>query len=60
MKIAIDAMGGDFAPQATVEGAVMAVKAYQIPVTLVGRETDINKELAKYDVPRDDVPSQSG
>ncbi len=54
-NIYVDAMGGDFAPQATVEGAVMAVKAYQIPVTLVGRETDINKELAKYDVPRDDV-----
>ena len=51
-NIYVDAMGGDFAPEATVEGAVMAVKAYQTPVTLVGRETEIKKELAKYDVPQ--------
>ena len=50
-NIYIDAMGGDFAPQATVEGAVMAVKAYGTPVTLVGREEDIQKELSKYNVP---------
>ena len=51
-NIYIDAMGGDFAPQATVEGAVMAVKTYQVPVTLIGNEAEISKELAKHDVPQ--------
>lgn len=37
MKIIVDAMGGDLAPQATVEGAVNAVKEYGIDVILVGR-----------------------
>jgi phosphate acyltransferase len=48
LPIAIDAMGGDFAPAAMVEGAIRAAKL-GIPVTLVGRETDINRELEKYE-----------
>jgi glycerol-3-phosphate acyltransferase PlsX len=34
--IAVDAMGGDYAPEATVEGAVFAAKEFGIPVALVG------------------------
>lgn len=37
MKIIVDAMGGDFAPQAPVEGAVSAVKELGATVILVGR-----------------------
>ena len=37
MRIAIDAMGGDHAPQAIVEGAVMAAKEWKdIEIVLVG------------------------
>lgn len=43
MKIAIDAMGGDNAPQATVEGAIQAVREYGITVFLFGIENEIIK-----------------
>ena len=36
MKIAVDAMGGDYAPEEIVLGAVEAVKAYDFDVVLVG------------------------
>jgi glycerol-3-phosphate acyltransferase PlsX len=53
MKIGIDAMGGDRAPECTVEGAVMAVKEYEdYHVTLVGDETEIKRELDRYDYSR--------
>lgn len=41
MKIIVDAMGGDNAPQATVRGALDAVKEYGVEVILVGRGEDI-------------------
>jgi len=48
MKIAIDAMGGDFAPHAIVEGAFWASKRHGIKVVLVGDEDQVSKELSKY------------
>ena len=45
MKIVIDAMGGDNAPQATVEGAVQAINEYGIDVILTGDRAQIEKEL---------------
>ena len=48
MKIAVDAMGGDFAPRAIVEGAVLASKKYGMRVVLVGDEDQVSKELSKY------------
>ncbi len=48
LPIALDAMGGDFAPAAMVEGAVRAAKE-GIPVTLVGRETEVRRELEKFE-----------
>lgn len=45
MKIAVDAMGGDFAPRNAVEGAVDACREFQLPVILVGREGEIKQEL---------------
>lgn len=47
--IALDAMGGDYAPVETVKGAVEAVNENKgIKVILVGREEEIKSELAKY------------
>jgi glycerol-3-phosphate acyltransferase PlsX len=48
MKIAVDAMGGDFAPQVIVEGAVLAAKRYGVKVVLVGDEDQVSKELSRY------------
>ena len=49
IRIAVDAMGGDFAPLETVKGAVQAAREYDIAIQLVGNEAQIKEELAKYD-----------
>jgi len=49
MKIAVDAMGGDYAPEEIVKGAVMAAKEYGTEIILVGPQERIEEELAKYD-----------
>lgn len=48
MKIAVDAMGGDFAPQNVVEGAFKAAKEHGVKVVLVGDEDQVSKELSRY------------
>ena len=53
MKIVVDAMGGDFAPQNVVAGAVDAVKEYKVCVTLVGLSDRIEEELKKHSFPKD-------
>ena len=57
VTVALDAMGGDYAPKETVSGAIEAVKEFdQISVILVGREADINAELSGYeDYPKDRI-----
>ena len=47
MKIILDAMGGDNAPEAPVMGALDAVKAYGADIILVGRGEEILKVLKK-------------
>lgn len=47
MFIAVDAMGGDHAPGAVVEGALQAVEEHQISVLLVGDEESIRRELER-------------
>jgi glycerol-3-phosphate acyltransferase PlsX len=47
MKIIVDAMGGDYAPQVVIEGAVAAVKEHDTDVVLVGDEVKINSLLKK-------------
>ena len=47
MKIILDAMGGDFAPEAPVLGAIDAAKAYGTQITLVGRGEEILEVLKK-------------
>lgn len=50
MKIALDAMSGDFAPIATIRGAVEALNENEeIKIILVGKENIINEELKKYE-----------
>jgi phosphate acyltransferase len=48
MKIALDAMGGDHAPETEVRGAVAAAKEFGIEVILVGDEEKIKSELHSY------------
>ena len=49
IKIVVDAMGGDNAPAAQVQGAIEAVNERKdIQVILVGKEDIIKQELGKY------------
>ncbi|HJT25024.1 MAG TPA: phosphate acyltransferase PlsX [bacterium] len=55
IRIALDAMGGDFAPRETVLGGVLAVQDaevlgmanHDLEIVLVGRKEDIEKELSQ-------------
>jgi len=47
MKIILDAMGGDNAPLAPIEGAIAGAKAYGVEVVLVGQEERIRAVLAE-------------
>ena len=47
MKIIVDAMGGDNAPQAPIEGALRAQKDLGVEILLTGRMEDITACLAK-------------
>jgi len=47
VKIAVDAMGGDRAPDAIVKGSVEAVREFDLSVILVGNKEIIERELAK-------------
>lgn len=49
MRIAIDAMGGDNAPESAVVGAIQAVKEYGVEVYLVGIKEEIHKHMAEED-----------
>ncbi|MCH5252639.1 MAG: phosphate acyltransferase PlsX [Lachnospiraceae bacterium] len=54
--VALDAMGGDYAPVETVKGAVEAVTEHpEIKVILVGKETEIQSELAKYTYKKENI-----
>jgi glycerol-3-phosphate acyltransferase PlsX len=52
VRVAVDAMGGDFGPRVTVEGAVKAAKEYNIEVLLVGAEELIKKEFDRFNNPK--------
>lgn len=56
MIIALDAMGGDYAPAVPIEGAVEVVKeSSDINVVLVGDEFIISKELENKSFPKDRI-----
>ena len=49
VKVALDAMGGDNAPHAIVQGAIDAVnESKNVKVYLVGKEALVKEELSKY------------
>ncbi len=55
VRIAVDAMGGDYAPQSPVEGAVQALKAAvpgQLEVVLVGDQKQIDADLERVSADR--------
>jgi glycerol-3-phosphate acyltransferase PlsX len=49
LRIALDAMGGDLAPKAAVEGAVAAARDFAIEIVLVGLKDIVENELATHD-----------
>ena len=51
MRIALDAMGGDYAPKNTIEGAVLALREYPFieKLFLVGDAVAIGSELKRLD-----------
>lgn len=56
IRVAVDAMGGDYAPVEMVKGAVDAVaKTDQIEIALVGKEDVVRRELEKYSYPKDRI-----
>jgi len=48
VTIAVDAMGGDHAPKAEVEGAIRAVRHFPVSVLLVGQEEVLRSELSAH------------
>ncbi len=51
MKIALDAMGGDFAPQVLVEGAYIARDSLGVELVLVGDEVKIREIIGDRNIP---------
>ena len=46
MRIALDAMGGDYAPAEIVKGALLAAKEYNQEIVLVGDKSAIEEQLS--------------
>ena len=46
--VAVDAMGGDFAPRVLVDGALAAARHFDLGVMLVGRRDAIDAELQRH------------
>ena len=55
MRIGLDIMGGDYAPEKTVHGAILAISELPKNVTLVlfGKKNQIISELKKHDFSED-------
>ena len=49
VRIALDAMGGDHAPEEIVKGAVLAARELPVDIILVGQEAVVRKNLAAAD-----------
>ena len=50
MRIILDAMGGDLAPNAPVMGAIQAAKDFGVEITLVGRGEAILEVMKKHSI----------
>lgn len=51
IRVAVDGMGGDYAPQVVVEGAVQAANDFEdLEIVLVGQEEALKRELNRHKV----------
>ena len=48
MRILLDAMGGDNAPDATIKGAVKAINEIESEIVLIGNEEVINSKIKEF------------
>jgi len=48
--VALDAMGGDHAPRAEVEGAILAARELDVRILLVGVESVVKQELSRHKI----------
>ena len=48
IRVAVDAMGGDYAPEEIVKGAIEAARPKNIQIILVGDRDQVEKELGKH------------
>ena len=55
IRIAIDAMGGDYAPAEIIKGAIIAAKEYGVALQLVGQVDKIEAELSQYNINNLDI-----
>lgn len=55
MKIVIDAMGGDYAPEEVVKGAALALEEIDLEIILLGNMEKVNEILAKYKYKKDKI-----
>mgnify|MGYP003902093105 CR=1 FL=1 len=53
VKIIVDGMGGDLAPQEVVKGSLEAAKEYGVKIVLTGDSYRLNQELNKLNAPKD-------
>src|SRR6202012_916059 len=56
LTVAVDAMGGDHAPEQIVAGAVAAYRESGIQIILAGLPGPLNAELATHGVTVDEIP----
>lgn len=52
MIIAVDGMGGDFAPKSVVEGCIMALDEFDADIVITGKEEELKRELTNYNYTR--------
>ncbi len=50
VRVALDAMGGDYGPAETIPGAIQATENSNVQVVLVGDREPVESELSKYDL----------
>lgn len=55
MRIVVDAMGGDHAPNAIIAGVIEAIKEFNVNIVLVGVQEKIEEELAKYNYSKNKI-----
>ena len=55
MRILIDGMGGDNAPDVIVEGAIMATEFTQEELCIIGIESEIRELIKKYGYKGDQI-----